>query len=619
MLWATAAVMIAAGVLLAVLAAGVWRRRRNPAGLSLACVLLAVAWWGLAYALELSSADMAVREAWGDAKYAGIGGLVPAWLAFVLQYTGRAHLVTRRRVALLLVEPVAILVVLAVPATHDLVRSYPPAVAPGELPVVATGPLFWVHFAYSNLLLLVATVIFVIAMARLARVYWRLAGVLLLAALLPWAANVLHNFEVGPFVRLDLTPSAFTVTGAVLVWGLHHERLVHLQPVARGVVVETMADAVLVLDAYARVVDANPAAAVALGRPVADLIGHPLGDLLPRHPAYAGGLGGDPMTVERAEVVLAVDGRLRHFDARRQPLTDRRGRLAGELVVLRDVTDRKGVESQLRLLLAEQSRVAAALQQSLVPAVLPTVPGLSLAARYAPAGDGREIGGDFYDVFALDDGRWALVLGDVSGKGAEAAAVTALIRYTLRALAADGRRPSEVLRSLNEVLLRDSVDERYATLAYAVAAEAQGGAWELTLCLAGHHQPLLRCADGHVRPVGRPGTALGLIEDPELLDTAVLLGEGALLCLFTDGLLEARRGNEFFGEDRAVRVLRDMPGTCLDDAADSVVRAAREFTGGPLSDDLALLLVRAYNDDDIPWRRPSPVPAAGRQRRGGRR
>ncbi|MBA2768490.1 MAG: SpoIIE family protein phosphatase, partial [Sporichthyaceae bacterium] len=455
MLWVAAAVTVAAGVVFAVLAADVWWQRRNPAGLSLAVMLVAGAWWGFAYALELAGSDLALREAWGDAKYVGIGALVPAWLVFVLQYTGRAHLVTRRRLAMLSLEPLLSILVLAVPATHDLIRSYPANVSEGEVPVARTGPLFWGHFAYSNLLVLVATGLFVAAMARLARVYVRLATVLLAAALLPWAANLLHNFEVGPFTKLDLTPSAFTVTGGVLVWGLYRQRLVNLQPIARSLIVETMADAVLVVDAYGRVVDANPAAAVALGRSAADLVGHPLEDLLPDH--------------HRTELALTVAGEVRYFDSRRQPLKDRRGRTAGEVLVLRDVTDAKTADARLRHVLAERSRVADALQQSLVPAALPEVKGLTLAARYAPAGDGREIGGDFYDVFPVEQGRWAVVLGDVSGKGAEAAAMTALIRYTLRALAVDGRSPEAVLRALNDVLLRESVDERYATLAYAQA------------------------------------------------------------------------------------------------------------------------------------------------------
>lgn len=584
--------MVGAGLLLAGLAGYTWRRRGIPAGLSLAVLLLAVAWWGLAYALEISSDALGAKRLWGDLKYVGIGVLGPAWLAFVLQYTGRGHLLTRRRLLALAVEPVAVQLLLVFDATHDLIRFYRPTADPDELPVVGTGPLFWAHFGYLNLLLLGATVLFVVSLARLSRLYWRMSAVLLAAALLPWAANLLHNFSVGPFTRLDLTPFAFIITGAVLVWGLLRERLLDLAPVARSVVVETMGDAVLVLDAYGRVVDANPAAAGVLGERRSELAGRPLSELLPRYDAAAGEAPGLQESPVESELTLPVRGETRHFDARRQPLPDRRGQRAGELVVLRDVTERKLAETQLRQLLAERSRIARALQASLLPATLPDLPGARVAARYRPAGDGREIGGDFYDLYPISREQWALVLGDVSGKGAEAAAMTALVRYTLRTLTREAASPSEALRELNDAMLRQATDERYCTLVSAVVQPHNGGL-QMTMCLGGHHQPLLRRSDGTVEPTGRPGSALGLLDEPDLHDTVVDLGQGDLICLYTDGLVEARRGSDLFGVSRAAAVLAEQSAGGPDHAADKLVAAARGFRGGPLSDDLALLLLQA--------------------------
>jgi PAS domain S-box-containing protein len=587
--WSLAAgLMVVAGVVLAALAASVWRRRGTTTGLFLAAMLVAVAWWSLTYALELGTGDVATRELWGDLKYAGICALGPAWLAFVLEYTGRGHLVTRQLLVVLAVEPLVVLASLAIPAAHDLVRFYPAAAADQELPVVGTGPLFWGHFVYTNLLLLTASGIFVTAVTRVSRLYWRLSGTLVAAALLPWAANLLHNFEVGPFARLDLTPFAFTLTGAVLVFGLYRERLIDLAPVARGLIVETMADAVLVLDTYGRVVDANPAAARTFDRPLSHLAGLTVGDLLPRHPAVASRHARSGSIGPLAELTLTVGGRLRYFDARRQPLPDPRGCEAGELVVLRDITDRKQTETQLRQLLAERSRIAQALQVSLLPAALPAVAGARLAGRYQPAGDGREIGGDFYDVFPVGERDWAVVLGDVSGKGAEAAAVTASIRYTLRTLAAGQPSPRRLLAALNEALLRDNLDERYCTLVYAVASPLEGGL-RVSMCLAGHHQPLLRRADGTVEPVGREGTALGLVAEPELHDTVLELAPGDLVCMFTDGLVEARRGRQFFGEEGAAAVLGGACAGSVEQAVAALEHTARDFRGGPLGDDLAVL------------------------------
>jgi PAS domain S-box-containing protein len=587
-----AGLMVAAGLVLAALAVYVSWRRGIAAGISLAVLLLAGAWWCLAYAVELSTEDLVTRTRWGDLKYVGIVLLGPAWLMFVLHYTGRTRHATKGLLLALAVEPVILLTLLAAGPTHDLVRFYPESAAGQDFPVVGTGPVFWVHLAYTNALLLFATVLFIGTMARVSRVYWPLAAALVGAALLPWAANFLHNFGVGPFERIDLTPFAFVVTGGVLVWGLARGRLVRLMPVARGVVVEGMADAVFVLDAFRHVVDVNPAASRVLGRTRGDLIGRPLDSLFPHQwPQLRASQPADGSSGVQLELTLTVEGEQRYFDARRQPLTDRSKATAGELLVLRDITDRKRDEIQLHDLLAERTRVAAALQASLLPAALPEIAMSELAGLYEPAGDGSEIGGDFFDVFPIGSEQWGFVLGDVSGKGAEAAAITALTRYTLRTLASPRRSPSRTLRELNTRLLRESAEERYCTLIYGVARQADHGV-ELTVSLGGHYQPLVRREGGEVQPVGTWGTALGLVDDPELHDTTIQLARGEVFCMFTDGLVEARSGTEMFGIARISDVLRDSGDGCPHELVTALAAAARQFHGGQLGDDLALLVLR---------------------------
>jgi PAS domain S-box-containing protein len=592
-----AALMTAGGLLLAALTGYVALRRGTSAALSLSVLLLSVAWWGLAYAVELTVGDLGTKSVWGDLKYFGIVVLPPSLLVFVLHYTGRGRLVTRPLLAALTVEPVACLVVLFIPATHDLVRFYPPGAGGEDLPVVGSGPVFWANLVYSNVLLVVATVMFVVTMVRLSRTYRRMATVLVAAALLPWVANLLYNFEVGWFARLDLTPFAFTVTGAVLVWGLFRERLVNLTPMARGVIVETMSDGVFVLDAFGRVTDCNPAGAAIFGSSRHELVGLRRQDILERR--LEAGLDEDGHNYageQNGELTLGTGTDRRTYDVRRQPLDDRTGRSAGELLVLRDITDRVRSEERLQQLLAERSRVATALQASLVPAELPAIPHVQLASRYEPAGDGREIGGDFFDVVTLGADTWGLFLGDVSGKGAEAATVTALARYTLRTLAHPGRSPSRTLSELNARLLSATTPERHCTLVYAVARPC-GSGLELTLTLAGHHPPLVLRADGTVEPVGRLGMALGLVEDVELFDCRTVLAPGDLLCLFTDGLVEARQGNDLFGSERVATTLAASRCAAVDEVGATLVSAARDFHGRhELADDLAILLLRVCDE-----------------------
>jgi PAS domain S-box-containing protein len=591
-----AALMTAAGVILAGLAGYVARRRGTPAGVSLAVILVSVAWWGLAYAVELSATEIATKSRWGDLKYVGVCVLAPAWLVFVLQYTGRGRLVTRRVLAALAVEPVVILAVLFNPGTHDLIRFYPPDAAEVELPIVGTGPVFWVHLVYANVMILVATTVFVVTMVRLSRTYRQVALVMVAAALLPWVANLMHNFEVGWFARLDLTPFAFIITGGVLVWGLFRERLVMLSPLARRVIVESMTDGVFILDAFGRVADVNPAGSRLLATSRADLIGLPLTDLLRPHSteASAGPEAGHQLP---AAVSVSHGGQQHTFDVRRDPLADRRGRPAGELVMLRDITERAQAERAMERLLAERSRVAAALQASLVPGDLSEIPAIEIATRYEPAGDGREIGGDFFDVFPLNDDTWGVVLGDVSGKGAEAAAVTAQARYTLRTLADRRQDPSRTLRDLNDRLLASTDAERHCTLVYALL-RPRNGTLEMTLCLAGHHPPLVVRSTGTVEPVGRLGTALGLLQEIELYDSHTVLHPGDLICMFTDGLVEASDGIELFGSERVAAILSQLRDHPAEDLATELVDAARRFHGRELADDLAVLILRPRPSGD---------------------
>ena len=246
-------------------------------------LLTAAAWWGLFYAVELSTStnDLATRGLWGDVKYVGVCVLPPAWLAFSLQYTGRGQLISRKVLAVMTAEPLVVLPCWRSPPLTTSSTSTRPA-RPRRLPVVKTGWVFWVHFVFAYTLILVGTTIFVAAMVGLARTYRRMAFTLVGAALLPWLANALHNFEVGPFTRLDLTPFLFVVTGGVLVWGVFRERLLNLSPLARGVIVDTMTDAVFVLDAFGRVVDVNPAGSRVLEGTRPQLIGRRLDDLLPQ-------------------------------------------------------------------------------------------------------------------------------------------------------------------------------------------------------------------------------------------------------------------------------------------------------------------------------------------------
>src|SRR3954454_2742307 len=153
-------------------------------------------------------------------------------------------------------------------------------------------------------------------------------------------------------------------------------------------------------------------------------------------------------------MTLATDGSGRTFDA-------------DDLALAEELARRCALAVDNARMYGERSHVARTLQRSLVPARMPHVPGFEVAARFHAVGEEVEVGGDFFDLFESDDGGWAAVIGDVSGKGAEAAAVTALARYTVRAVAVHGRRASSVLRELNDAILRHELEERFCTAVFA--------------------------------------------------------------------------------------------------------------------------------------------------------
>jgi|SRR6266508_3093931 signal transduction histidine kinase len=337
--WTPAGVAtLAATVVFVGLAAYVWRRRGGSAGAALALVLVAVLLWAAAYAAELGATELAVKQRWGDFKYVGICLLPPAWFAFAALFSGRGQWVNRRNLVLLAVEPVLVLALLANRATHDLIRFYPSSAVGDQGAVARPGPLFWPHLAYNSLVLWVSLGLMVAALLRASSVYRKVSLILIASLIAPYVLNLLYNFDIGPFGRVDLTPFAFTASCLVLVWGLFRFRLLGISPVARGVVFETITDAVVVLDPLRRVVDANPAAERVLGAPLADATGRPLDEVLPE----AAGLPED--------LAVSRGGTTRRYELTGVPMPDREGAPIGWLVVLRDVTERHRTQRHLRRL-----------------------------------------------------------------------------------------------------------------------------------------------------------------------------------------------------------------------------------------------------------------------------
>jgi len=221
---------------------------------------------------------------------------------------------------------------------------------------------------------------------------------------------------------------------------------------------------------------------------------------------------------------------------------------------------------------------------------------VQLAARYHSAFTGLSVGGDFYDAFTLPGEMFALAIGDVCGKGAEAATVTGMTRDLLRVLLQDGASPAAALHRLNRALIDHPTASRFCTVALATAARSADHL-RVRLCLAGHPEPVLLRTDGSTELVGTPGDLLGVLPDEEmsLAEVDVSLGPGESLVFYTDGVTERRDETRMFGQYGVRHSLEAVGKADAQGIADALDEAARLFVPNELRDDVAILVVR--NED----------------------
>src|SRR5215204_473832 len=280
-----------------------------------------------------------------------------------------------------------------------------------------------------------------------------------------------------------------------------------------------------------------------------------------------------------------------------------------DLELAEELARRAGLAVDNARLYRDRSEVARTLQEGLLPPRLPEVPGVEVGLSYVSAGE-VDVGGDFYDLFDTkmvdQDGSseppfssWGVVIGDVSGKGAEAAAMLAFARYTIRALATRESCPSTVLSGLNEAMLhqrRERGNHKFCTVVY-IRLEADernmGHGARITLSCGGHSPPFLLKAYGSISKVGQPGRAVGVFDDANLTEQETRLEPGDALVLYTDGVVEARSpAGFFFGEERLMALLRSSVALDASTIASRIEEAVLNFQEQTPRDDVAVLVLR---------------------------
>ncbi|PTH83692.1 PAS domain S-box protein [Streptomyces sp. A244] len=262
------------------------------------------------------------------------------------------------------------------------------------------------------------------------------------------------------------------------------------------------------------------------------------------------------------------------------------------LELAEDLSRRAALALDNARLYSERTAISQSLQRSLLPPELPEIDGVEVEVIYRAAGEGNEVGGDFYDVFPIRDGAYGFAIGDVCGTGPNAAAVTGLARHALRLLAREGLTGPTVLERLNSAILDEGARSRFLTLLYGEMRPQEDGSAELKVVCAGHPLPLRLRQDGTVEPAAEPQPLLGVIEDLELYEQTVTLDPGDVLLCVTDGVTERREGARMLGDDGLADVLTTCTGLTAGAVAARIMRAVERFASDAPSDDMAILAMR---------------------------
>ncbi|MER6344611.1 SpoIIE family protein phosphatase [Streptomyces sp. NPDC001595] len=262
------------------------------------------------------------------------------------------------------------------------------------------------------------------------------------------------------------------------------------------------------------------------------------------------------------------------------------------LELAEDLSRRAALALDNARLYSERTAISQSLQRSLLPPELPVIDGVEVEVIYRAAGEGNEVGGDFYDLFPIRDGAYGFAIGDVCGTGPNAAAVTGLARHALRLLAREGLSGPAVLQRLNSAILDEGARSRFLTLLYGELRPREDGSAELKVVCAGHPLPLRLRQDGTVEAAAEPQPLLGVLEDLELYEQTVTLDPGDVLLCVTDGVTERREGTRMLGDDGLADVLTTCTGLTAGAVAARIMRAVERFASDAPSDDMAILAMR---------------------------
>ena len=340
--------VILTAVILLLLARVAWLQRKVVGAPTFMALMIMLAAWSLLYAVELACASLDGKLLLVKIEYFFIEIFPISWLIFVLQYTGRQHWVTFRRLGWLVIFPMLIWIALWMDPFFHLFYLSADLIRQGMAIMIVTryGPAFWLHSLFQYGIAMLAIVFCVQGLFLPAAIYRKQSIILLTGALVMVCCNLITVTKHSPFPNFDLTPISALGMGLVATIGLIRFHLLDIMPVARGAIIENMSDGVIILDAERRVVDVNPTALLITEVHCDTIIGLVADEAFANWPAFMALLAGDQQFV--TEITRDVQGICHTFDMRSTLLVDRRGQSTGRFIILRDVTEMKQTEDELR-------------------------------------------------------------------------------------------------------------------------------------------------------------------------------------------------------------------------------------------------------------------------------
>ena len=341
--------LLISGLIAILVAAYSWIRRTNRGSLFLGLLAIAVAEWSICYALEISGADLYTKVFWAKIEYVGIVMIPLMWFGLAFQIVNRTKWITPLTMILLSILPVVTLFMVATTETNGMIWRTIQVYSYRNFSFlhVTYGTWFWIHTAYSYILILAGSLAVVIRMVgRMQGIFRNQAIILLIAVLAPWLGNVIYLLEVGPLPNLDLTPFAFTISAVVFTWGILGFQLVDLTPIARSTVVDEMDSGMVVLDNANRIVDINPSALSVIGRSVREVTGKNAAEVFSKWPEIVENF--QDVHDAFAEISITQGESPVWFEVRVSPLHDHRSGIAGRVITMTNISERKQTEVLLQ-------------------------------------------------------------------------------------------------------------------------------------------------------------------------------------------------------------------------------------------------------------------------------